>query len=106
MNAPDVAPITAGLAYRVTIIGPQQAEAYENVHAILDGERGVVHVFDRDARLHYLTIPLAAALIEWKEPSPLNPRPRLPPFGPGAFEHFGEHMQRMAQEMSEGFGPG
>lgn len=99
-----VAPNTAGLAFRVTIIGPQQAEAYENVHVILDDARGVVHLFGPDARTHFLTIPISSALIEWKDPTELNPRPRIPPFGPGAYGHFGEHLQQMAKDLGGGFG--
>jgi hypothetical protein len=103
MKDHDVTPQIAGVAFRVTIIGPQQAEAYENVHAVLDDKRGVVHVFSADTHTHFLTIPLGSALIEWKDPTELNPRPRIPPFGPGAYGHFGEHIQRMAKEFSGGF---
>jgi hypothetical protein len=99
-----VTPTTAGVAFRVTIIGPEQAEAYENVHAVLDDGRGVVHVFSADASTHYLTIPMGSALIEWRDPSALNPRPRLPPYGAGAYESFGEHIQKMAREIGGSFG--
>ena len=97
MSAPM--PTTTGVAFRVTIFGAQQAEAYQNVHVLLDDRRGVVHLFAADGRTHYLTIPLGSALIEWKDPSELDPRPRVPPFGLGAYQGFAEHVQRMAKDM-------
>ena len=103
MNSPD--PTTAGLAFRVTIMGPQQAEAYEHVYALLDDARGVVHLFGHDGRTHYLTIPAGSALIEWKDPTELRPRLRVPPFGPGAFDGFGEQIQNMMKGF-HGFEPG
>lgn len=106
MNAPAVNPTQSGAAFRVSIIGPEQAEAYMNVHAALDAEHGVVHVYSSDAQTHYLTIPISSALIEWRDPSALQPQVRIPPFGPDAFEHLGEQMQRMAQGIGRGFGQG
>lgn len=98
-------PTTAGLAFRVTLLG-HEAEAYEGVYALLDAQYPVVHVFSADAQTHYLTIPLASALIEWQDPTALQPLPRLPAFGPGAFDRLGEHVQRMAEGMGRAFGPG
>ena len=88
---------TSGPAYRVTVVGPQHTEAYEGVQALVDADRGVVHVFGADGATHYLTIPLTSALIEWHDPTPLQPQPRFPPYGTGAFERLGEHVQRMAE---------
>ena len=93
-------PTTAGPAFRVTLMGAQHAEAYEGVYADLDAQHGVVHVFSSDRQVHYLTIPLGSALIEWQDPAMLQPQPRLPAFGPGAFHRIGEQMQ----QMFEGFG--
>lgn len=106
MNSPVVKPTTSGAAFRVTIIGPQQAEAYENVYAILDSEFGVVHVLSADRTIHYLTIPITSALVEWEDPAALGAQPRMPPFGPGAFQRLGEQVQRMAEGMGNAFGPG
>ena len=89
-------PTTSGPAYRVTLMGPQQAEAYEKVFAVLDAEHGVVHVLDAETTTHYLTIPIASVLIEWEDPAVLQPQPRMPPFGAAAFERLGEQVQRMA----------
>jgi hypothetical protein len=95
VNPPDPTPTMSGPAFRVTIMGPQQAEAYERVYAVIDDARGVVHLFSHDAKTHYLSIPAGAALIEWKDPTELRPRPRVPPYGPGAFDGFGEQIQNM-----------
>lgn len=99
------APQTAGPAYRVSILGPEQVEAYMNVHVVIDREHPVLHVFAADATTHYLTIPLSSALVEWKDPSALNPQLRMPGFGAGAFEQLGEQVQRMMEGMRHGLGP-
>ena len=106
MNHTIASPTVSGTAFRVTILGPQPAEAYERVHAQLDAAHGVVHVFSADAQTHYLTIPIGSALIEWQDPSALGALPRVPPFGPGAFERMGEQVQRMVEGMGRTFGPG
>ena len=105
MNPPVPTAITSGPAFRVTIMGPQQAEAYERVFAVLDSEHGVVHLFGHDGQTHYLTIPASSTLIEWKDPTELRPRLRVPPFGPGAFDGFGEQIQNMMKGF-HGFEPG
>ena len=97
-------PTTSGPAYRVTIVSAQHTEAYQDVHATIDGDRGVVHVFGPDGSTHYLTIPVGSALIEWLDPAPLHPQPRIPPYGAGAFEKLGEQVQRMAEGIGKGFG--
>ena len=51
---------------------------------------------------HYLTLPLERRLIEWEEPSPLEPQLGMPPLGAGAFEQLGEQMQRMIHGMQRG----
>jgi len=103
VNPLEPVPTTSGPAFRVTILGPQHAEAYEHVYAAIDEARGVVHVFSHDASTHYLSIPAGAALIEWRDPTELNPRVRMPPFGPGAFDGFGEQIQNMMKGF-HGFG--
>ena len=105
MTTPHPIPTTSGLAFRVTIMGPQQAEAYERVHAVVDSAHAVVHLFSHDGQTHYLTIPAGSALIEWKDPTELRPRLRVPPFGPGAFDGFGEQIQNMMKGF-HGFEPG
>ena len=45
-------PTTAGPVFRVSILGEQQTEAYEQVYAQLDSAHGVVHVFSADAQTH------------------------------------------------------
>ena len=62
MTSPHPIPTTSGLAFRVTIMGPQQAEAYERVHAVVDSAHAVVHLFSHDGQTHYLTIPAGSAL--------------------------------------------
>ncbi len=101
---PHVKATTAGPAFRVTILGPEQSEAYEQVYARLDSAHQVVHVFSADGQTHYLSIPIGSALIEWKDAAALQPRPRIPPYGPGAFESLGEQMQRMMEGMGRAFG--
>ena len=103
MNPLEPTPTTSGPAFRVTILGPQQAEAYENVYAVIDEARRAVHLFSHDGTTHYLTIPAGAALVEWKDPTELRPRLRVPPFGPGAFDGFGEQVQNMMKGF-RGFG--
>ena len=97
-------PTTAGPAFRVTIVSAQHTEAYQGVQASIDGDRGVVHLFSADGQTHYLTIPVALALVEWVDPAPLHPQPRIPPYGSGAFERLGEQVQRMAEGFGKGFG--
>jgi hypothetical protein len=104
MNTPVINATTSGLAFRVSILGGQH-EAYEGVYAKLDPEHGVVHVLSRDAQIHYLSIPINLALIEWQDPAPLEPQPRIAPFGAAAFDRMSEHAQRMAEGMSRAFGP-
>ena len=103
MSSPEPVPTTSGPAFRVTILGPQQAEAYEHVYATIDEARGVVHLFSHDGKTHYLSIPASAALVEWKDPTELRPRLRVAPFGPGAFDGFGEQIQNMMKGF-HGFG--
>jgi hypothetical protein len=103
MDTIPVSPTTAGPAFRVSLIGPQISEAYEAVYAVLDARYPVVHVLSPDTRTHYLTIPLGSALIEWLDPRTLEPRPRIPPLGPGAFQRMQEGMQRMMEGVD---GPG
>jgi hypothetical protein len=95
VNLPYPTPTTSGPAFRVTILGPQQAEAYEHVFAMIDEARRVVHLFNHDGKTHFLSIPASSALIEWKDPTELRPRLRVPPFGPGAFDGFGQQIQNM-----------
>jgi hypothetical protein len=104
LNASATQPTRSGRAYRVSILGPAQVEAYSDLHVTLDSQHGVVHVFSADAQTHYLTIPIAHALIEWKDPAELQPQLRVPPFGAGAFEQVGEQMQRMIAGMRHGLG--
>jgi hypothetical protein len=104
MNTPVINATTSGPAFRVSILG-EQHEAYERVYAKLDPEHGVVHVLSRDAQIHYLSIPINLALIEWQDPAPLEPQLRVAPIGTAAFERIGEHAQRMAERMSRAFGP-
>jgi hypothetical protein len=99
-------PRTSGRAYRVSLLGQEQVEAYPSVHVELDAEHSVVHLFSGDGATHYLTLPLARALIEWEDPAPLQPQLRLPPFGAGAFDQMGEQMQRMVQGIQHGMGMG
>jgi hypothetical protein len=106
MSNPAVNPTTSGVAFRVSILGLEQVEAYANVYAALDPEHDVVHVFSSDRQTHYLTIPITRTLIEWKDPSGLQPQLRLPPLGAGAFEQLGEQMQRMMEGMAHGMGQG
>jgi hypothetical protein len=103
MNTPVINATTSGPAFRVTILGKQH-EAYAGVYAKLDAEHGVVHVLSRDAQTHYLSIPINLALIEWQDPAPLEPQPRIDPFSAAAFDRMGEHAQRMAEGMSRAFG--
>lgn len=103
-EAVPVSPRTSGRAFRVSILGSDQVECYTDVHVELDGANAVVHVFDADARLHYLTIPLSVALIEWQDSAVLQPEMRLPAFGAGAFQHLGEQVQRMVEGMTHGLG--
>lgn len=104
MTDSNVNPSTAGAAFRVSILGQEQTESYRDVHVAIDPENHVVHVFSADARTHYLTVPIASTLIEWRDPSPLGPQLRLPPFGAGAFEQIGEQMQEMLKGMRHGLG--
>src|SRR5687767_13420352 len=109
MNDPNpgvlpVDPTRAGPAFRVTIIAPQHAEAYGNVYAVIDPDHAVVHVLSADGQTHYLTIPIHHALIEWRDPTSLEPQPRIPPFGAGAFERLGKEVQKMAEGMGRAFG--
>ena len=101
---PPASPTTSGPAFRVSILGPEQSEAYERVHVVLDERYGVVHVFGADGQTHFLTIPLSRALIEWHDPAALQPQPRIPPYGAGAFERLGVQVQRMAEGVSRAFG--
>jgi hypothetical protein len=100
VSPPDPTPTTSGVAFRVTILAPQQAEAYEHVYAVQDEARGVVHLFGADGLTHYLTIPAGCALIEWKDPTELRPRLRMPPFGPDAFDGFGASIQNMMKGIN------
>ena len=99
-------PIHSGPAFRVSILGGEQVEAYPHVHAEIDADRRVVHVFSADRQTHYLTIPLERTLIEWTDPTVLQPHLRFPPIGPAGFEQLGEQMQRFVEGMGRGFGPG
>jgi hypothetical protein len=99
-------PTTAGPAFRVSVLGEQQSEAYEMVYVQLDAANCVVHVFSADAQIHYLTIPIQRVLVEWLDPSALEPQVRMPPFGAGAFERMGEQVQRMADGMGRALGQG
>ena len=103
-NVLPVDPTRAGPAFRVTLIGPQHAEAYANVYALIDPDHAVVHVLSADGQTHFLSIPIQHALIEWRDPAPLDPQPRIPPFGSGAFERLGEEIQRMTRGMGRAFG--
>lgn len=105
MSNTGASPNRSGLAFRVSILGPQQVEAYSDVHVVIDPDHAAVHVFAADGATHYLTIPSGAALIEWKDPAALNPQMRLPAFGPGTFEQVGEQVQRMMEGMRHGLDP-
>jgi hypothetical protein len=104
MNIAAADPTRSGPAFRISILGPEQVESYMNVHVSLDVDLPVVHVFSADGSTHYLTIPLASALIEWKDPSVLHPQMRLPPFGTESFEQMGEQVRRMMEGMKHGLG--
>ncbi|HYW05986.1 MAG TPA: hypothetical protein VE913_03460 [Longimicrobium sp.] len=91
-------------AFRVTIPGQQYAEGYENVFAKIDPAHSAVHVFSTDGATHYLTIPINSALIEWHDPAALNPGPRMPPMGAGAFERIDAQLQQMTEGMRNHFG--
>ena len=97
-----VKPTTSGPAFRVTILGPQQAESYEGVHVELDARHGVVHVLSADGATHYLSIPAGMALVEWRDPAVLEPMPRMAPFGSRGLERLGEQVR----QFSEGIGRG
>jgi len=104
MDTPAIEPTTSGPAYRVTLLAPQQAEAYQGVYVRLDAQRGVVHLYSADGQTHYLTLPAGATLIEWLDPAVLEPRPRVPAFGARAWEQFGEQIQRMSEGVGRAFG--
>jgi hypothetical protein len=106
MNDVAPRPTTSGPAFRVTFTGAESHEAYEDVYAHLDAEHGVVHVFAADRQTHFLTIPLASALIEWQDPSVLNPAPRFPAFGDASSSAMGDQMQQMIEQMGRAFGRG
>jgi hypothetical protein len=95
---------TSGVAARVTLLAPDLSEAYERVYVQLDSGAGLVHVLSEDAATHYLTIPIGQVLIEWRPRSELQPRPRVPAYGPGAFDQMGEQMQQMLDEMERSMG--
>jgi|GEM_PF-5444802 hypothetical protein len=97
------APTVSGPAFRVTILGQQYAEGFENVFAKIDAAHSAVHVFSADGETHYLTIPITAALIEWHDPAPLNSVPRLPAMGAGAFERMDAQLQQMTESMRNRF---
>lgn len=99
MDIDPVKPTTSGPAFRVTIIGQQMAESYENVYVVLDPKGGMVHLLSADGQIHYLTIPQGSTLIEWADPSVLAPHPRVPPFGPGSFKRIQEGIGRMAEGL-------
>jgi hypothetical protein len=63
-----------------------------------------VHVLSADGQTHYLSIPQNKALIEWKDPLPLNPGLRVPSFQADAFQKLGEQVQRMTEGMGRVFG--
>jgi len=77
--------------------------AASSEHQIHPANR-VVHIFGPDAHTHHLTVPIGCTLIEWRDPSVLEPPPRLPPYGPGAFRQMGDELQRMTEEMGRTFG--
>ena len=95
-------PTVQGMAYRVAILS-HEAEAYEGVYVQLDSDHQAVHVFSPDGQKHYLSIPATMALVEWQDPAPLVPQPRLPPFGAAAFERMAEQVERLAGGMSSVF---
>ncbi|HEX8432941.1 MAG TPA: hypothetical protein VF625_16765 [Longimicrobium sp.] len=100
------APTLSGPAFRVTILGQQYAEGYENVFAKIDPAHSAVHVFSADGETHYLTIPLNCALIEWQDPASLNPGPRISPMGAGAFARIDAQLTEMTKGMRNAFGKG
>jgi hypothetical protein len=104
MNPIPAVPTTSGPAFRVTMIGQQNAEAYEGVYAIIDEKSRFVHVLSADGQTHYLSIPVTSALIEWKDPQPLEPGLRVPTFQTDAFQKLGEQVQRMTEGMGRVFG--
>jgi hypothetical protein len=106
MTLSPAPPISAGLAFRLSLVLPQHVEAYENVFAQIDGGTGVVRVYSADGRTHYLSAPLSMTLIEWKDPAELDPQPRVPGFGAGALRRMGEEARRMSDEMGRVFGEG
>lgn len=99
---PDLNLLTSGVAARVTLLAPDLAEAYERVYVQIDAAAGLVHVLSEDAGTHYLTLPVGQVLIEWRPRSELDPRPRMPAYGAGAFEGMGGQMQQMLDEMQRG----
>jgi hypothetical protein len=102
MSHRPLRPITSGRAFRISIIGPQQTEAYEDVFVSVDPTNGMAHVFDAERLHHFLSIPTVCALIEWRDPSALQPKIRVQPLAEGAFAKYGEQMQRMVKEMTQG----
>lgn len=99
-------PTTASVAFRFTLLGEPQSESYQGVFVQLDATYRVAHVFSADQKTHFLTVPIDRALIEWSDPASLEPQPRLPPYGPGAFDRMGEQVQRMVEGMGRIVGPG
>ncbi len=97
---------TSGPAFRVIVLGPQQAMVYEGIHVQFDPAHPVVHVLSADQQTHYLSVPVASAIVEWQDASALEPKPFVPSFGDGAFDQVGEQMQRMMNDMGRAFGQG
>ena len=104
MSSESAIPLTEGVVFRVTLAHGDQLEAYPGAYVRLDAANGVVHIFSKDAQTHYLTIPLSRAIIEWRDPSALEPQPRTSPYGSTAFDAIERHMEKMTKAMSERFG--
>lgn len=105
MNSESASPMTAGLAFRVTLTCVAPPEAYQGVYVRMDERSGVVHIFAADMRTHFLTIPLSGVIVEWRDPAELKPQPRTAPYGPSSFEELGAHLQKMTEALGQGFGP-
>jgi hypothetical protein len=104
MSSEPVTPMTEGRVFRVTLTHGDQFESYLGVYVRVDIGNGVVHIFSQDAQAHYLTIPLGHAIIEWQDPSALEPRPRTSPYGSKAFDAMEKQLETMTKAMSERFG--
>ena len=104
MSSDSVTPMTEGRVFRVTLTHGDQFESYLGVYVRVDIGNGLVHIFGQDAQAHYLTVSLGHAIIEWQDPSALEPQPRTSPYGSKAFDAMEKQLETMSKAMSERFG--